>query len=72
MDNKKFKFTQEDLDAMVLGALNEQPVQGGLQKPNAIQTLLTQAQLGKGGQVAPGGVAQPLPGSTKGVGQPQG
>ena len=45
---EKFKFTQENLDEMILGALNEEPAKGkGETKPNAIQTLLAKNKLGK-------------------------
>ncbi|MGA2669965.1 MAG: hypothetical protein ABSF21_00890 [Dehalococcoidia bacterium] len=47
-----FKFAQQDLDKMVIDALQQQPVQGGGQggvpKPTAMQKLLAQAQLNKG------------------------
>jgi hypothetical protein len=43
----KFKFTKDDLYNMVVGALNEQPAQGGAAKPNAIQALLAKTKLGK-------------------------
>jgi hypothetical protein len=43
---EKFKFTQEDLDAMILAALNEEPAKEN-KKPNAIQALLAKSKLGK-------------------------
>lgn len=47
---EKFKFTQDDLDKMILDALNQESgttntAQGN--KPNAIQGLLAKAKLGK-------------------------
>jgi hypothetical protein len=45
---KGFKFTQEDLDKMILDALNQPaPTQTGGAKPVAIQKLLAQAKLGQ-------------------------
>ena len=43
---KKFKFTQKDLDAMILGALNE-PIkpEEKTAKPNIVEKLLTKRQL---------------------------
>jgi hypothetical protein len=52
---KGFKFTQQDLDDMIIKALQEQPQtqQTGGARPNAIQKLLAQAKLG---QTAPQGM----------------
>lgn len=47
---EKFKFTQEDLDDMVLEALDagtgRQKGEGGTKKPNVIQKLLAGSKLG--------------------------
>lgn len=45
---EKFKFTQENLDDMILKALNEEPAKSeGTTKPNVMQGLLAKAKLGK-------------------------
>jgi len=43
---EKFKFTQENLDEMILGALNEEPAKDN-KKPAKIQELLAKTKLGK-------------------------
>jgi len=45
--NKKFTFTQEDLDNMILEALNKETTMAKNKQPNAIQSLLAKAKLGK-------------------------
>lgn len=45
--SNKFKFTQEDLDEMIIKALGEDPTKTENKKPNAIQSLLAKAKLGK-------------------------
>jgi hypothetical protein len=52
----KFKFTQQDLDDMIIKALQEQPTKGGeqvgtqTQKPAIMQKLLAKAGLNKRNQ----------------------
>ena len=47
--SKKFKFSKDDLDDMLVAALNEEPgeeKQGD--KPNALKMLLAKAGIGRG------------------------
>ncbi|HUS04500.1 MAG TPA: hypothetical protein VMY79_03140 [Dehalococcoidia bacterium] len=45
--SNKFKFTQEDLDEMILKALGEKSANAEGKKPSKIQELLAKTKLGK-------------------------